>query len=151
MGTQNIDAWESTSNFLCGTERKRNVLAPRLPEKDAEGSHESNNDGKTENETINGGKKMKSDLDKHIERQMKDREFRIYFDKAEAKRKISQEVALLRKAQHITQAQLAKEIKTSQQVISRLESPRDKRMPSLELLARVAKALNKKLVISLQS
>lgn len=94
---------------------------------------------------------MKSDLDKHIERQMKDREFKIYFDRAEAKRKIAQEVALLRKAQHITQAQLAKEIKTSQQVISRLESPRDKRMPSLELLSRVAKALNKKLVVSMQS
>ena len=57
----------------------------------------------------------------------------------------------LRKSQHISQAQLAKEIKTSQQVISRLESPRDKRMPSLELLDRVARALNRKLIISLQS
>ena len=94
---------------------------------------------------------MKSDLDKHIERQLKDREFRLCFDKAEAKRKIAQEIALLRKAQHISQAQLAKEIKTSQQVISRLESPRDKWMPSLELLDRVARALKRKLVISLQS
>jgi len=51
----------------------------------------------------------------------------------------------------ISQARLAKEIKTSQQVISRLESPRDKRMPSLELLDRVARALKRKLVISLQS
>jgi DNA-binding XRE family transcriptional regulator len=94
---------------------------------------------------------MKSDLDKHIERQMKDKEFRIYFDKAEGKRKIAQEIALLRKAQHISQAQLAKEIKTTQQVISRLESPQDRRMPSLELLDRVARALKRKLVISLQS
>ena len=92
---------------------------------------------------------MKSDLDKHIERQLKDREFRLYFDKAEAKRKIAQEIALLRKAQHISQAQLAKEIKTSQQVISRLESPRSKRMPSIELLDRVARALKRNLVISL--
>jgi transcriptional regulator with XRE-family HTH domain len=82
---------------------------------------------------------MKSDLDKHIERQLKDKEFRINFDKAEAKRILAQEIALLRKAQHLSQAQLAKEIKTTQQVISRLESPRDKRMPSLELLDRVAK------------
>jgi DNA-binding XRE family transcriptional regulator len=94
---------------------------------------------------------MKSDLDKHIERQLKDKEFRIYFDKAEAKRILAQEIALLRKAQHISQAQLAKEIKTTQQVISRLESPRDKRMPSLELLDRVARALKRKLIISLQS
>jgi DNA-binding XRE family transcriptional regulator len=94
---------------------------------------------------------MKSDLDKHIEKQLKDREFQMYFDKAEAKRRIAQEIALLRKAQHISQAQLAKDIKTSQQVISRLESPRDKRMPSLELLDRVARALKRRLVISLQS
>ena len=93
---------------------------------------------------------MKSDLDRHIEKQLKDKEFKIYFDRADAKRKIGQEIALLRKARQISQAQLAKEIKTSQQVISRLESFRDKRMPSLDLLERVAKALNRKLVISLQ-
>jgi ribosome-binding protein aMBF1 (putative translation factor) len=93
---------------------------------------------------------MKSDLDKHIEKHLKDKEFKMYFDRAEAKRKIAQEIVFLRKAQHISQAQLAKEINTSQQVISRLESPRDKRMPSLDLLDRVARALKRKLVISLQ-
>lgn len=93
---------------------------------------------------------MRSDLDKHIERHLKDKEFKIYFDRAEGKRKIAQEIALLRKAHHITQAQLAKEIKTSQQAISRLESPNDKRMPSLEFLNRVARVFNRRLVISLQ-
>jgi DNA-binding XRE family transcriptional regulator len=72
------------------------------------------------------------DLDKHIEKHSRDKEFKIYFDRAEAKRKIAQEIAGLRKAHHITQAQLAKKIKTSQQVISRLESSHDKRMPSLQ-------------------
>ncbi|NCO83888.1 MAG: XRE family transcriptional regulator [Nitrospirae bacterium CG_4_10_14_3_um_filter_44_29] len=93
---------------------------------------------------------MRSDLDKHIERHLKDKEFRIYFDRAEAKRKIAQEIASLRKASNITQAQLAKEIQTSQQAISRLESPNDKRMPSLEFLDRIAKVFNRRLVISLQ-
>lgn len=93
---------------------------------------------------------MRSDLDKHVERHLKDKEFKIYFDRAEGKRMIAQEIALLRKAHHITQAQLAKEIKTSQQAISRLESPNDKRMPSLEFLNRVARVFNKRLVISLQ-
>ncbi len=60
---------------------------------------------------------MRSDLDKHIERHLKDKEFKIYFEKAEAKR---------------------------------IESPNDKRMPSLEFLDRIAKAFNRKLVISLQ-
>lgn len=93
---------------------------------------------------------MRSDIDKHIERHLKDKEFKIYFDRAEGKRMIAQEIALLRKAHHITQAQLAKEIKTSQQAISRLESPNDKRMPSLEFLNRVARVFNRRLVISLQ-
>lgn len=94
---------------------------------------------------------MKSDLDKHIEKHLKDKEFKMHFDRAEAKRKIAQEIVFLRKAQHISQAQLAREINTSQQVISRLESPRDKRMPSLDLLDKVARALKRKLVISLQA
>ena len=93
---------------------------------------------------------MKSDLDRHTEKHMKNSQFSIFFEKAEAKRKIAQEIALLRKSQHITQADLAKEINTTQQVISRLENPSDKRMPSLELLDRVARALNRKLVLSLQ-
>jgi DNA-binding XRE family transcriptional regulator len=93
---------------------------------------------------------MKSDLDKHIERQLKDREFKTVFEKTEAKRKIAQEIASLRLAQHITQAQLAKEIKTTQQVISRLENPNDKRMPSLDMLDQVARALNRRLIISLR-
>ncbi len=81
---------------------------------------------------------MKSDLDKHIERHLKDREFKIYFDKADAKRRIAQEIATLRKSRNITQTQLAKEVKTRQQVISRLENPADKRMPSFEFLDRIA-------------
>jgi DNA-binding transcriptional regulator YiaG len=54
---------------------------------------------------------MRSDLDKHIERHLRDKEFKIYFDRAEAKRKIAQEIAALRKAHNITQAQLAKMIR----------------------------------------
>ena len=94
---------------------------------------------------------MKSDLDRHIEKQVEDIEFRIYFEKAETKRKIAQEIAALRSAKHLTQTQLAKEVGTRQQVISRLENPADTRMPSFEFLDRIARALNKKLVVSLES
>lgn len=93
---------------------------------------------------------MKSDLDKHIEKHLKDKEFKLYFDKSEAKRKLAQEIASLRNAHHLTQAELAGKVGTKQQVISRLESPTDQRMPSLDFLNRIAKAFNKKLVISLQ-
>jgi DNA-binding XRE family transcriptional regulator len=93
---------------------------------------------------------MRSDLDKHIKRELTDKDFRIYFDKAEAKRKIAQEIAALRKANHLTQAQLAEKVGTRQQVISRMESPNDNRMPSLDFLAKIAKTFNRKLVISFQ-
>jgi DNA-binding XRE family transcriptional regulator len=93
---------------------------------------------------------MKSDLDRHIERHVKDKEFKMYFDKADAKRRIAQEIATLRKSRNITQTQLAKEVKTRQQVISRLENPSDKRMPSFEFLDRIAKTFNKRLVICLE-
>lgn len=93
---------------------------------------------------------MKSDLDNQIERHLRDKEFKIYFERAEAKRKIAQEIAALRKAKHLTQEQLAREVGTRQQVISRIENPNDKRMPSLEFLDRIAKAFNKRLIISLQ-
>ena len=39
---------------------------------------------------------MKSDLDKHIEKHLKDIDFKIHFEKAQAKRKIVQKIALLR-------------------------------------------------------
>jgi len=91
---------------------------------------------------------MKSDLYRHIEKHLKDKEFRFYFDSAEAKRIIAQEIASLRKAQKLSQAELAEQIGTKQQSIARLENPNDQRMPSLEFLERVTKALKRKLVIS---
>ena len=93
---------------------------------------------------------MKSDLDRHIEKHCKDKEFKIYFEKAEAKRRIAQEIAALRSSKHLTQTQLAEEVGTRQQVISRLENPADTRMPSFEFLDRIAKAFNKRLVVSLE-
>lgn len=93
---------------------------------------------------------MKSDLDRHIEKHLKDKEFKIYFDRAEAKRRMAQEIASLRNAYHLTQAELARKIGTRQQVISRLESPTDERLPTLEFLDRIARAFHKRLVISLE-
>jgi DNA-binding XRE family transcriptional regulator len=93
---------------------------------------------------------MKTDIDRHIEKHLKDNEFKIYFDRAEAKRKIAQKVAVLRKANHLTQTELAREVGTRQQVISRLENPIDNRLPSLDFLNKIARALNKRLVLSLE-
>ncbi len=91
---------------------------------------------------------MKSDIDKQIEKHLKDKEFKMYFESAEAKRVIAQQIALLRKSRKLSQADLARQIGTRQQSIARLENPNDSRMPSLAFLERVTKALNRKLVIS---
>lgn len=91
---------------------------------------------------------MKSDLDKQIEKHVKDKEFKMYFESAEAKRVMAQQIASMRKSRKLSQADLARQIGTKQQSIARLENPNDKRMPSLAFLERVTKALHSKLVIS---
>lgn len=37
---------------------------------------------------------MKSDLDKHIERHLKDKTFKMYCDKVDARRQMAQEIAV---------------------------------------------------------
>jgi transcriptional regulator with XRE-family HTH domain len=61
---------------------------------------------------------------------------------------ISKMVVNLRNAAHLTQDELAKKAPTTQPVIARIESGTDKRIPYLELLARIAKASHAKLHIS---
>ncbi len=93
---------------------------------------------------------MKSDLDKHIEKLRKKETFRLYYDRAEAKRRIAQEITTLRKTYNLTQTELAERMHTKQQVVSRLENPADRRIPSFDLLERVASAFNKKLIIAIE-
>jgi transcriptional regulator with XRE-family HTH domain len=54
----------------------------------------------------------------------------------------------LRHSANLTQQQLAKKAKTTQSVIARLESGIDERIPSIDLLARIANASHTKLNIS---
>jgi ribosome-binding protein aMBF1 (putative translation factor) len=71
---------------------------------------------------------------------LKDKEIRILFEAEKAKTEIAEAVKTARLKANLTQAELAKKIKTTQSVIARLESGSDKREPSLGLLARVAAA-----------
>jgi ribosome-binding protein aMBF1 (putative translation factor) len=72
-----------------------------------------------------------------------------------AKQQVINEVAELlieaRKAAHLTQAELAQKIGTTQSVISRIESASSAHVPSLETLAKIACALNMRLKIQLQA
>lgn len=76
---------------------------------------------------------------------LRDSDIRMYYKEEKAKSHIAQTVRAARLRAGLTQAELAKKIKTTQSVIARLESGTDKRTPSLDLLARIASACDAEL------
>jgi len=86
-----------------------------------------------------------------LKEKLKDEEFSILYEKEEIKNKIAQLVIELRKQEGLTQEELAKKAKTSQPVIARLERGTDIRIPSLELLSKIAHSLGRELEISFKT
>src|SRR5262249_42639311 len=87
-------------------------------------------------------------LNKVLAEKLKDNEFKFYFEKEQA---ISQIAKLVKQASlraGLTQVQLADLIGTRQTVIGRLESGNDIRIPSLDLLQRIAQALHARLLVT---
>jgi len=85
-----------------------------------------------------------------FEREFGDPEFMVHYDQERARSQLAIVVIEARRAAGMTQAELAERVETSQSVIARLESGRDKRMPSLPLLARIATATGRQLVLGLE-
>ena len=83
----------------------------------------------------------KSNFDSYLEQQMQDPEFAARFERAGEAWDIALQIADLRRQAGLSQKELAKLLKTSQQQISRLESP-GYEGHSLSMLRRVAEALN---------
>lgn len=95
-------------------------------------------------------RKKRKSLQEVLKKEMKDKEFRFYFERERA---ISQIARLVRNARQecaITQKDLAKKVGTSQAVISRIESGHDSRIPSMDLLERIAKAVHARLLVSFE-
>ncbi len=84
--------------------------------------------------------KRKTNFDKYLEEQLKDQGFADRFQKAGEAWDIALELAALRKESGLSQRELAKRVGTTQQQISRLESP-SYEGHSLSMLRRVAEAL----------
>jgi len=82
-----------------------------------------------------------------LKRELKDPEFTFYFQRERAVSEIARLVRDARLKAGLTQAQLAETARSSQVVIARLESGTDGRVPSLELLERIAAALKAKLLV----
>ena len=84
--------------------------------------------------------KRKTNFDKYLEEQLKDEKFAERFKKAGEAWDVALELAALRKESGLSQKELAKRVGTTQQQISRLESPAYEGH-SLSMLRRVAEAL----------
>lgn len=82
----------------------------------------------------------KTNFDRYLEEQLKNPEFAQRFESAGEAWDVALQLASLRQKAGLSQKELARKLRTSQQNISRLESPRYEGH-SLAMLRRVAKAL----------
>ncbi len=90
-------------------------------------------------------------LDDVIKReQARDPEFNEHYQKELLINAISKMIVELRQRARLTQIELAIRAHTTQPVIARLESGTDTRVPSLQLLIRIASAANAKLNVNLE-
>jgi transcriptional regulator with XRE-family HTH domain len=84
--------------------------------------------------------KKKTNFDLYLEEQLKDPDFKERFKKAGEAWDVAIQIASLRKRCGLSQKELARRLKTSQQQVSRLESP-SYEGHSLSMLRRVADVL----------
>ena len=92
---------------------------------------------------------IKSDFDRYLEAQLRDPAFAARFRQAGEGWDVALQLAALRQHAGLSQKDLARKLKTSQQQISRLESP-GYEGHSLSMLRRVAKALNARVRVVLE-
>jgi transcriptional regulator with XRE-family HTH domain len=93
--------------------------------------------------------KRRTNFDAYLEDQLKDPDFVARFKKAGEAWDVAMQLAVLRKESGLSQKELARRVGTSQQQISRLESP-SYEGHSLGMLRRVAEALGATLHVELQ-
>ena len=91
----------------------------------------------------------KTNFDRYLESQLKHEDFARRFRRAGEAWDVALQIAALRNRAGLSQKQLARKLKTSQQQISRLESP-EYEGHSLSMLRRVAQALHAKVRVILE-
>lgn len=93
---------------------------------------------------------MKTNFDVYLEEQLKDPAFAKRFEKAGEAWDVALQIAALREKAGLSQKDLARKLKTSQQQISRLESP-GYEGHSLSMLRRVARVLSARVRVVFES
>jgi transcriptional regulator with XRE-family HTH domain len=91
----------------------------------------------------------KTNFDKYLEEQLKDRSFAARFEHAGEAWDVALQIAALRNQAGLSQKDLAKLLKVSQQQISRLESP-GYEGHSLSTLRRVARVLHARVRVTFE-
>src|SRR5204863_7367305 len=93
---------------------------------------------------------MKTNFDSYLDEQLEDPAFAARFKQAGEAWDVALQLAALREQAGLSQKDLARKLKTSQQQISRLESP-SYEGHSLSMLRRVAKALHARVRVVLEA
>ena len=93
--------------------------------------------------------KDSNNFDQYLEEQLKDRAFAERFKKAGKAWDVALQLADLRKKSGLSQKELARRVGTSQQQISRLESP-SYEGHSLSMIRRVAEALGAAVLLKIE-
>jgi transcriptional regulator with XRE-family HTH domain len=91
----------------------------------------------------------KTNFDRYLEKQLKDPAFAARFKRAGEAWDVALQIAALRQEAGLSQKDLAKLLKTSQQQVSRLESP-GYEGHSLSMLRRVAEVLHAKVRVAFE-
>lgn len=92
----------------------------------------------------------KTNFDLYLEEQLKDPDFAERFQRAGEAWDVALQIAALREKAGLSQKELARKLKTSQQQISRLESP-GYEGHSLSMLRRVAKVLKARVRVVIEA
>jgi transcriptional regulator with XRE-family HTH domain len=92
----------------------------------------------------------KTNFDRYLQQKLRDPEFAARFEQAGEAWDVALQLAALREQAGLSQKELARRLKTSQQQISRLESP-GYEGHSLETLRRIAKVLNARVRVVFES
>ena len=93
--------------------------------------------------------KRRTNFDRYLEEELKDPDFAARFKKAGEAWDVALQIAALREESGLSQKELAKRVGTSQQQISRLESP-SYEGHSLSMLRRVAAVLGATVQVKIQ-
>jgi DNA-binding XRE family transcriptional regulator len=83
----------------------------------------------------------------YLQDQLKNPKVRKHWEAYDLPVRLAMEIAMLRHKKNMTQAQLAKRIGVSQQMVALLENPEEDTAPNLRTLQRVADAFGKQLYV----